>query len=71
MPQINFFTEARMTEFWGYVKMLLTTASPAILMDVALIAVGMVIAIIVNAWKKASRENNSDDENDDYEVKHY
>lgn len=69
MPQINFFTEARMTEFWGYVKMLLSAASPAVLMAVALIAVGMVLSIVITAWKKSASDKEGED--DDYEIKHY
>ena len=69
MPQITFFTDARMTELWGYVKMLLTFASPSVLMAVAIIAVGMVLTIVISAWKNAASKKEEQD--DDYEIKHY
>ncbi|MGG0718384.1 hypothetical protein ABE096_12440 [Robertmurraya massiliosenegalensis] len=64
---MNFFTEARMMEFWGYVKTILTSASPMVMLMFALIAVGFTIGIIIRIFKEARK----DDDEDDYEIKHY
>ncbi|MFC5732168.1 hypothetical protein [Cytobacillus gottheilii] len=69
LPSMNFFTEARMLEFWGYVKQLLSAVSPMVLLAVAVIAAGMLLVIIVNAFRQAASKD--DDDNDEYEVKHY
>ncbi|WP_445486474.1 hypothetical protein [Niallia sp. 03133] len=68
MPKINFFTEARMNEFWEYVKMLLSTASPMVLIMVAVSAAGLLITILVRIFRKAAAD---EEDNDDYEVRHY
>lgn len=71
MPEFNFFTKERMDEFWGYVATLLKMASPSAMIVIAVIAVGMVLTIAIAAFKKATKENDDDNENDDYEVRHY
>ena len=72
--RINFFTESRMIEFWGYVKMLLLAANPVVMMAVGVIAVGLIFRIVVRVWKQASAarsKGKSADDGDDYEVRHY
>lgn len=56
MSDYTFFTSARLMEFWGWVKILLQMASPAVLIAVAIIAVGLLLAIVIRAFKKASKE---------------
>lgn len=63
-----FFTPERMMEFWGYCRMLLISASPMVMISVALIAVGLTISIIVRIFAKAKEDDGADQ---DYEVKHY
>lgn len=69
IPSMKFFTEERMLEFWGYVRELLMSASPMVMLSVAVVAVGMFLTIIINAFKQARSNNNDDDS--DYEIKHY
>lgn len=56
MSDYTFFTSARLMEFWGWVKILLQMASPAVLIAVAIIAVGLLLAIVIRAFKKSSKE---------------
>ncbi|SEO80471.1 hypothetical protein SAMN04488134_11358 [Amphibacillus marinus] len=64
--RMNFWTQENMLEFWGYVRMLLETAGPGVMLAAAVAAVGFLIPIIINAFKKA----NTDDEQD-YEYREY
>lgn len=66
--KIDFWSNSRMSEFWGYVKMLLEGVSPGILLVVALASVGLLLGIVVRAWKQSSKD---DDDNDDIEFRHY
>lgn len=65
---ISFATDGNMTVFWGFVRTLLSFASPWVMIAVAILAVGMLLAIVVQAFKKASKE---DDPDDDIEIRHY
>jgi len=67
MPQITFWTSENMGLFWEYVRSLLTTAAPGVMIWVAMISVGLLLGIIVKAWTHSSR----DQDDDDYDVKHY
>lgn len=69
IPNITFATKENMNMFWGFTRALLSFASPFLMIAVAIVAVGMVITIIVVAFKKAGKEN--DDDKDEYEIKHY
>ena len=69
LPSMTFFTDARMLEFWGYVRQLLSVASPMVMLVAAAIAVSMLIGIIVRAIRKAKDDEDDDDQG--YEVKHY
>jgi hypothetical protein len=68
MGQIDFYTPERMTEFWGYVQELLETTSPGVMLWFSVVAVGMLLGIIVNAWKQGSKDKDDDDE---YDIRHY
>lgn len=69
IPKITFFTAERMEQLWGYTWMLLSMANPAVMLVIALLAVGMLLAIVIDAFKKSAKEKDDDD--DDYEVRHY
>lgn len=63
---ITFATEENMNTFWGFVKTLLSFASPWVMIAFAILAVGFLLVIIVNSFRKAEK-----DEEDDIEVRHY
>lgn len=67
---ITFATPENMGIFWGYVKTLLSFASPWVMISVSIIAVGMLLFIVITAFKKASKDRYEEDE-DDFEIKHY
>lgn len=64
----TFFTPARLNEFWQMVVALLKLASPAVLISIAIIGVGMIVTIAIVAFKKAA---NQDDDDEDYDIKYY
>lgn len=65
--QITFWDDAHTQEFWDFATMLLKTTSPGVMISFALVAVGLLLGVIVNAWRQSSKE----DEEEDYEIKHY
>lgn len=69
-PQIDFFNASNLALFWDYVGMLLTGVSPALLISVAVVAVGLLLGIVINAWRKSS-EDQLKENDDDYDIKHY
>lgn len=60
---IDFWTDANMAEFWGFSKMLLETTAPGVMIWFAIVGVGLVLTIVVKAWRDSSKEN-SDEEYD-------
>lgn len=66
--KITFWNNQTINEFWEYVRILLEGISPGILISVAIVAVGLVLTIIVNAWKRSSKDLEKDD---DIEIRHY
>lgn len=52
----TFFDNSTLTEFWNWVKILLQMASPAVLIAVAILAVGLLIPIIIRTFRKGSKE---------------
>lgn len=66
---IDWETDKLLTMFWGYVKSLLGFTSPWVMISVAIFSVGLLLTIIISAWVKASKDK--DDEDEDFEVKHY
>lgn len=67
MFNIDFFNADNMNLFWQYVQSLLKTVSPAVMLWAALCAVGLLIPIIIKAFRKA----DEDDEDEDFEYKQY
>lgn len=63
----TFFDAAALTELWQMVVGLLSLASPAVLIFVAIVAVGMLVTIAIVAFKKAA----NDDDDEDYDIKYY
>lgn len=55
MGDYVFFTKDRMFEMWGWVESLLKLASPAVLIAVAILSVGLLLPIIVNTFKKSEK----------------
>lgn len=69
---ITFATPANMNIFWGNVKTLLGFAAPWVMIAVAIIAVGLLLMVVIRAFKDASKEDDPAHRDDDgYEVKHY
>lgn len=64
----EFFTSARLKEFWSMIEGLLSFAAPSVLIFVAISAVGMVVTLIIKAFRKGA---NSDDDDKDYDIKYY
>lgn len=64
----TFFTSQRLAEFWEMVEGLLKLASPSVLIFVAISAVGMLLLLVIRAFKKGA---NSQDDDKDYDIKYY
>lgn len=67
---ITFATSDNMSIFWGYVKTLLGFAGPWVMIAVAIIGVGMLLFVIISAFKKSAKDDE-EEKDDDYEVRHY
>lgn len=67
--QIKFFTEARLSEMWGYIKMLLEMVAPGVMIFFAIATAGILISIIAKSFKQASKEK--DDHDHDYDYQEY
>ena len=65
--KIDFFTDARLSEMWGYIKMLLEMVSPGVMIFFAIATAGILIGIIANAFRQASKKQD----NQDYEYQEY
>lgn len=67
---MTFFTEERLLEFWGYVRSMLLSVSPMVMLMVALTAVSLLLVIVVRIFKQANRKDDKDDD-DEFEIRHY
>ncbi|WP_208592324.1 hypothetical protein [Gracilibacillus suaedae] len=65
---ITFWTNESMSEFWGYVKMLLETIQPGIMLTVAIVLAGALVGVVVRSFKKTEDDENNDR---DYEIRRY
>lgn len=63
---ITFATAENMAQFWSFVETLLGFAAPWLMIAVAILAVGLLVTVIIKAWKQGAK-----DEDDDVEVRHY
>lgn len=64
--KIEFWSSARLNEFWEMVKIVLSGVSPGIMISVATTAVGMLLVIVIKSWKSSAKE-----EEKDYEYREY
>ena len=62
MMTIQFYTTENMGLFWDYVKMLLTGIAPGIMLAFAVVCVGLLLGIIIKAWKQSAKEAEEEDE---------
>lgn len=65
IPRLNIFQQIA-PDFWNYVKFLLEEVNPFVMISFALMAVGLLIPIIVKAFKKSD-----DDLDHDFEYREY
>lgn len=68
MYEHDFFTKARLKEFWDMVGGLLKFAAPSVLIFVAITAVGMLLIIAIKAFKKGA---DSEERDKDFDIKYY
>jgi hypothetical protein len=61
MPTLDFFNADNMNLFWEYSKSLLSTAAPGVMIWFAIIGVGLLLSIIVKAWKDSAKDKDDDD----------
>lgn len=66
--EIEFFTSARLSEFWDMIAGLLKFASIPVLIFVAISGVGLLITAIIFAFKKGADPEETDR---DYDIKYY
>lgn len=64
---MTFYTDERLAQLWDFVRQLLQMTSPGVMIWFAIVAVGLLLTIVVNAWRKSS----SDRDEDDIEIRHY
>lgn len=63
---IDFWTADNTGQFWGFVRMLLETIQPGVMLMAAVSGVAILITIIVKVFRRGSEEKE-----EDYEIKHY
>ncbi|GEM02003.1 hypothetical protein SAMN05421839_12534 [Halolactibacillus halophilus] len=59
--KIEFFTDARLSEMWGYIKMLLEMVAPGVMIFFAIATAGLLISIIAKSFRQASKEKDGHD----------
>lgn len=63
----TFFSNTNLSTMWGYVETLLKFIAPGVMIPFAIVCVGLLLGVVIRAWKQAGKEQ----EEEDYEVKHY
>lgn len=63
--KLEFFTDARLNEMWGYIKMLLEMVAPGVMITFGIFAVGLLVSIVAKSFRQASKEK--DDHDYDYQ----
>ncbi|MCL9969571.1 hypothetical protein MX569_03075 [Anoxybacillus kestanbolensis] len=72
MPEFQtFFTPARLDEFWYYVKWLLFYVAPAIMIVAAAGALSMFIEMMKKSFANTKKIDESDQNNEEYEIRRY
>lgn len=67
MYEIEFFNNERMAEFWEMATGLIKFAAPGVLIFVAIMCVGLLLNIVIDAVKQGSK----DKDDDDFDIKYY
>lgn len=65
---ITFGNSTDLAEFWNMVKMLLTAVNPWVMISFSIVCVGLLLAIVVKAWRNASKETDHDSDYDYKEI---
>ena len=65
--KLEFFTDARLNEMWGYIKMLLEMVAPGVMITFGIFAVGLLVSIVAKSFRQASKEQD----NQDYDYQEY
>lgn len=60
--EMNFWSQARWSEFWGYVIILIKQVAPLLLIAFALWGVGMLMKTVVDSFRKADDDDDEDEE---------
>lgn len=68
MPEINFLNGENLSLMWSYARTLLSGVSPLILISFAIVSVGLLLGIVIKAWKSISKDSEKED---DVEIRHY
>lgn len=63
--KIDFWTDENFTTFWNFVKMLMETVAPGIMLVFSIVAVSLLIGVVFKAFRKA------DNEEDDFDYRRY
>jgi len=72
IPQMGtFLTTERMSAFWNYVGALLKYVAPIIMIMVAFYLVSMLLELVVNAFKKGTKDEKRRNDDDDVDMKYY
>ena len=71
--EIEFWNSGRLQEFWDMAAAMLKFAAPGVLIAVAIIGVGMLLTIVIAAFKKGADDDDRRrrDDDDDFDVKYY
>lgn len=69
MITMNFWSDARWAEFWGYTIVLIKQVAPILLIVAALWGVSMLISMVVDSFRKADEDEEDERyKRDDYDV---
>lgn len=68
MNSITFGNSTDLAEFWNMVKMLLTAVNPWVMISFSIVCVGLLLSIVVKAWRNASKETDQDSDYDYKEI---
>ena len=67
MPEITFLNSENLNQLWSFVGTLLKGVSPGILISFSIVCVGLLINIVIKAWKGSAKEQ----EDEDVDIRHY
>lgn len=61
IPDLTFFTAARMAQFWEYVKALLEVVAIPVMIVLAIVAVGYLLGIIISSFQATDKKKDESD----------